>query len=602
MDYINWLLTLAGRHESIFKDKIRELRQMKVRGRVVPQFDELQFNTELVTGTDSMPAPLSELSPLAILALSYFTRETLGGDNHIQGKEIVNKLSDDGTHTSTYLFALEELKDKSWMNLELDREASIQMKPYTYLTAKLEFGESFSKLESSISGQKNNFSNNVEYLDAVFNYLNDVTERPNKNRPKDFDDLDKLPFKPDKYWQRILNRVENTQTSLPAVEITTTYRLSSWQYLFLMGLLGVAEKAVDYDFDDVDEVVSFFCTGYAKRSKMKSHLVGDKSVLITSRLIEGREGNFGKSYKISSLASRLLLGKKNPSKSLEDLKRYISKTIFDVEKPKVKADGLLLPPKIMDTIRTILHAESPAGKKSRATLRKFLPAEVGCPVGTTILLHGSAGTGKTLTAQYIASSLNVPLLKVDCSQILGMFVGQSEKNVKRIFNDYEDICANTRSTPVLLLNEADQLLGDRIGAKTAVDRMNNNIQNLFLEGLERFNGILIATTNRKDLLDSAFSRRFTYKLELPKPDTELRRRIWEQHIPKKMIADSIDYDRLAVLPLSGGEIRLVLEQAVRSAAYNGFTVLDSSLLMEIAQAESSAAGNKVVKRFGFHMD
>lgn len=511
MDYINWLLHLAGKHESSFKDKVRELRQLKARGRAVPDFDEIQFNTELVNEMDSQPEPLTELSSLAVLELAYFTKETLGGDNHIQGKEIVAKLDESGANTGTYLFALGELQSKHWLNLEVDRENVIQVKPYTYLTAKLEFGESFTKLEASLAGEKNYFSDNLEFLDAVFTYLNDISERPNKKKVKEFDELFQSTV--DRHWQKILNRIENSTVPLPATEITATYKLSTLQYQFLMGLLGVSERAVDFEFNDIDDVIRLFVSGYVSQKKLKEHLVGEKSVLINNRLVEGREGNFGKSYKISSLASRILLGKKNPVKSIDGLKRYVSKTIFDVEMPKVKADGLLLPPEIMNTISTILHSETTSGKKARSALRRIFPTDIGSPLGTTVLLHGGAGTGKTLTAQFIASQLHVPLLKVDCSQILGMFVGQSEKNVKRIFDDYQEICSNCKCTPVLLLNEADQLLGQRHNARDSVDRMNNNIQNLFLEGLERFNGVLIATTNRKDLLDGAFSRRFTYKLE-----------------------------------------------------------------------------------------
>jgi len=94
-----------------------------------------------------------------------------------------------------------------------------------------------------------------------------------------------------------------------------------------------------------------------------------------------------------------------------------------------------------------------------------------------------------------------------------------------IFDDYKEISEQLKTAPILLFNEADQLLRTRGNAEKAVDKMYNNMQNLFLEGLERFEGILIATTNRRDLLDQAFSRRFTYKWELPNPDTDFRRAI-----------------------------------------------------------------------------
>ncbi len=176
----------------------------------------------------------------------------------------------------------------------------------------------------------------------------------------------------------------------------------------------------------------------------------------------------------------------------------------------------------------------------------------------------------------------MPVLKVDCAKILGMHIGESEKNVKKVFDDYPAISKLLHKKPVLLLNEADQLLGKRIAASNSADQSNNNVQNLFLEALERFDGILVATTNMKELLDSAYSRRFTYKLELPEPDAELRKKLWQMHLPEKICDDSIDLEQLAVFDLTGGEIRLVMEQAVRKMAYQGETKLKGQMLCESA--------------------
>jgi SpoVK/Ycf46/Vps4 family AAA+-type ATPase len=135
----------------------------------------------------------------------------------------------------------------------------------------------------------------------------------------------------------------------------------------------------------------------------------------------------------------------------------------------------------------------------------------------------------------------------------------------------------------------------------SVDRMNNNMQNLFLEGLERFSGILVGTTNRRDLLDEAFSRRFTYKLELPAPDRNLRIELWKSHLPMKRLADDVDIATLADLGLSGGEIRLVIERTVRILAYRGQITIDSKILTDIAKEEltSRMKRNGKVGRIGF---
>lgn len=219
-----------------------------------------------------------------------------------------------------------------------------------------------------------------------------------------------------------------------------------------------------------------------------------------------------------------------------------------------------------------------------------------------MLLYGPPGTGKTLTAQYLASELKLPLLKIDASRVLSCWIGESEQNVRRIFDDYSSLQKDLGNAPVLLLNEADQLLGARDAGANAVDRMSNNMQNLFLEGLERFSGILVATTNRRDLLDEAFSRRFTYKLELPQPDKDLRIGLWTSHLPVERLAGDVDIGQLADLGLTGGEIRLVIERAVRLLAYRGVTTLDRRTLMDIAKEEitSRMKRNGNLNKMGFN--
>jgi SpoVK/Ycf46/Vps4 family AAA+-type ATPase len=239
----------------------------------------------------------------------------------------------------------------------------------------------------------------------------------------------------------------------------------------------------------------------------------------------------------------------------------------------------------MEAVRSIIFSESTEGRQIRGIWHSSLPAAWGSPTGSTVLLYGPPGTGKTLTALFLASELRVPLIKIDAARVLSCWVGESEQQVRRIFDDYSNIQQEMGISPVLLFNEADQLLGSRDAGHNSVDRMNNNMQNLFLEGLERFSGIMVATSNRRDLLDEAFSRRFTYKLELPTPDRNLRFELWKSHLPLERLAEDVDIGQLADLGLSGGEIRLVIERTVRLLAYRGITTIDSKILMDIAKEE-----------------
>ncbi len=114
-----------------------------------------------------------------------------------------------------------------------------------------------------------------------------------------------------------------------------------------------------------------------------------------------------------------------------------------------------------------------------------------------------------------------------------MYVGESEKNVRGIFDKYYEIRDKSKVEPILLLNEADQFLSSRTTSSgSGSEKMHNQMQNIFLEQIERFDGILIATTNLLESLDKAFSRRFNYKIEFKKPNFEERKELWEKLLQK----------------------------------------------------------------------
>ncbi|MBW4057186.1 MAG: ATP-binding protein, partial [Proteobacteria bacterium] len=409
-------------------------------------------------------------------------------------------------------------------------------------------------------------------------------------------------LQPEGWFRRIAQRVEVSTCPLPAAEAQQRYSLSIFQHLTMMGLLAMRDGDLNYDFTDPSDVTSLFARGRVCRKHMKEHLFGDKSQLKRHKLVEGTSGEFGESVRLTQLGIKALIGKQPGTCTTQELKSRVRKnTFFDFEEPKVKKDSLLLPSAVMEAIRSIIFSESSEGKRIRGIWHSSLPAAWGSPTGSTVLLYGPPGTGKTLTAQYLASELRVPLLKIDASRVLSCWVGESEQQVRRIFDDYSNIQQEMGISPVLLFNEADQLLGSRDAGQNSVDRMNNNMQNLFLEGLERFTGIMVATSNRRDLLDEAFSRRFTYKLELPAPDKSLRFELWKSHLPLQRLAEDVDIGQLSDLGLSGGEIRLVIERAVRLLAYRGITSIEHKTLTEIAKEEiaSRMKRNGTTGKIGF---
>ncbi|MBQ0030488.1 MAG: ATP-binding protein [Bacteroidales bacterium] len=187
----------------------------------------------------------------------------------------------------------------------------------------------------------------------------------------------------------------------------------------------------------------------------------------------------------------------------------------------------------------------------------------GLRKGFACLFYGAPGTGKTETVNQLARVTGRDVMVVDVSQIKDKFVGESEKNIKQAFRRYADLVKNSDKAPILLFNEADAVLGKRTeGAERAVDKMENSIQNIILQEMENLEGIMIATTNLTQNLDSAFERRFLYKVEFKNPSVEAKKNIWLSMIPdmNESLAERLatDYD------FSGGQI----ENIVRKSSVN----------------------------------
>ena len=182
--------------------------------------------------------------------------------------------------------------------------------------------------------------------------------------------------------------------------------------------------------------------------------------------------------------------------------------------------------------------------------------EKGLRTAFTCLFYGGPGTGKTETVYQIARESGRDLFIVDVSQIKSCWVGESEKNIKDVFNKYRSCVKSGGTVPILLFNEADAIFGIRqSGAERAVDKMENSIQNIILQEMEDLDGILIATTNLTANLDKAFERRFLYKVRFNKPSLEAKVSIWKAMMgelsDKEAIQLANDYD------FSGGQIENV---------------------------------------------
>lgn len=222
--------------------------------------------------------------------------------------------------------------------------------------------------------------------------------------------------------------------------------------------------------------------------------------------------------------------------------------------------------------------------------------EKGFRNGFACLFYGSPGTGKTETVYQLAKKTGRNIMVVDVPQLKSMWVGQSEKNVKALFDRYREQVKKAKVTPILLFNEADAIIGKRMdGAVNAVDKMENSLQNIILQEMEALDGIMIATTNLQQNMDKAFERRFLYKIKFEKPTEEARASIWQSMIPE---LGELDVHTLASkYDFSGGQIENIARHFAIDTILHGNN--EDVLPMLIRYCDSERLDEKEVKRIGF---
>lgn len=223
-------------------------------------------------------------------------------------------------------------------------------------------------------------------------------------------------------------------------------------------------------------------------------------------------------------------------------------------------------------------------------------AKAGMRKGFCCIFHGAPGTGKTETVQQIARLTGRDIMRIDVDKIKNCFVGESEKNIKLAFDKYRKYTEEMECAPILLFNEADSILGVRMeNATRSVDKMENSIQNIILQEMETFEGIMIATTNLTSNLDKAFERRFLYKIRFDKPTIEARSEIWQAMMPSLAAADAKTLAR--EYDMSGGEIENIVRKQTVNAILSDEKEADLPKLKYLCSHERLNSGNR--SRIGF---
>ncbi len=203
-------------------------------------------------------------------------------------------------------------------------------------------------------------------------------------------------------------------------------------------------------------------------------------------------------------------------------------------------------------------------------------------LGISALFAGESGTGKTMAAEVLASELHLDLYRIDLSAVVSKYIGETEKNLARVFDAAED------SGIILLFDEADALFGKRSEVKDSHDRYANIEVSYLLQRMEAYRGLAILTSNQKAALDTAFHRRLRFVINFPFPEAGEREAIWRSIFPSAAPTEGLDYARLARLQMAGGNIRNIALNAAFLAAEDGRPVA----MMHILQAAQSEAGKR----------
>jgi AAA+ superfamily predicted ATPase len=354
-------------------------------------------------------------------------------------------------------------------------------------------------------------------------------------------------------------------------------------------LLFFCHRLVNKDDDDIrfGQMEDCFDTS-AAFINAKTLLRSGEHLLMTKKLIEHRcvDGVADPtSYKLTEQARRTLL----EEMKLNNAEEKIANVIKAKELPKKEMFYVQENRKQVDELHSFLVPEK--YKKIRERMQK-----TGFRTGFACLFYGGPGTGKTETAYQLARETGRDIMVVDVPQIKSKWVGDSEKNIKALFDRYREQVKKCKTTPILLFNEADAIIGIRKqGAQSAVDKMENSIQNIILQEMETLDGIMIATTNLTQNLDSAFERRFLYKIKFEKPDAEVRQKIWQMMMPTLSEADAhvlaTGYD------FSGGQIENISRKATINAILHGEESND--LVRLTSYCKSEHLDTKADRKIGF---
>ncbi|WP_457594695.1 ATP-binding protein [Hydrogenimonas sp.] len=382
--------------------------------------------------------------------------------------------------------------------------------------------------------------------------------------------------------KRIEERVAVTKEPIVVEEFFREKGLDAKEQIIFLALLKEEYAGGEGSLREMNTLIDIVSFDEYDRFKNRA-LLEEGAKLVSEEIIDYDEmlnpfGGITRSFFINEeiLHDIIHPQKKKKSTRLKLGQLVKEQELFELIDPKTSLEDVVLHPQTREILDALLRQMD---KKVARRLKEWGIKSRARGIDARIIFYGPPGTGKTMTALSLARSLKRQVLSFDCSKILSMYVGESEKNVRKIFDTFRDLAEKSRSEPVLLLNEADQFLSSRSsGTGGSADKMHNQMQNIFLEQIERFEGVLIATTNLLENLDSAFSRRFNYKIAFRKPDRAQRVELWRRMLPAEAPYEKgFDVGVLAGYDLTGGQIDLIVKNTAYRVAVKDeplFTVED----------------------------
>lgn len=277
------------------------------------------------------------------------------------------------------------------------------------------------------------------------------------------------------------------------------------------------------------------------------------------------------------------------TRSAQDQLRADVGDMGDKSNVSLRLEHLVLPEKEADQIREILDA---CRVRTYVMTHWGFGKRISTGRGMTLLFSGEPGTGKTLCAEILAAEMELPLFRVSVPRIMSKWVGETEKNIADVFKKAKG------SHSMLLFDEADSLFTSRVKVENSVDRFANMETNLLLQEIERFEGVIILTTNHEKNIDEAFQRRIQFKVTFPFPDAEQRGRIWKTLVPPECPVDeNMDFGLLGEsYELSGGYIKnAILKAAYRAAIEDKVMGMDH---IEAAAEQECRNAGKIFQSIG----